>query len=108
MSTKENIRIFNADEETINVNLSYDGKNIYICNVYGALKGVKKKCWVIDSDGKVVNVISCDNILTQYFGDDKFMFGIRIGSSMATVVYLDKSKIESVNEWTAMDDSAYR
>ena len=110
ITTKENVKIFEADEETGSCLISYDGRYIYMNNLGWCItqkstlkKKLTQKCWVIDSDGSIINTINCDGILVFYFGDDAFLFAEKANnSSPADLAYINKKDIENAKDWTSL------
>jgi len=110
ITTKENIKIFEADEETGSCKLSYDGRYIYMDNIYWCRtqkatlqKKLPQKCWVIDSDGSNINTINCDGVFTVYYGDEDFMFANKTNNSAPeSLAYINKNDIENATDWTSL------
>ncbi len=102
--------IYTATDETGYCRMSYDGKYIYLDNNEWAwnknISYEQIKCFVLKTDGTVVNTIPCPNFLSIYYGDDKYMFANKPGDgAMNGLVYIDKSNIETVQEWTQISKS---
>jgi len=108
--TKEKFEIFEADEETGFCQVSYDGRYIYMNNFFWCntqkvtlKKKLTQKCWVIDSDGSIINTINCDGILTFYFGDAAFLFAEKMNdTSPSSLAYINKKDIENEKDWTSL------
>jgi len=108
ISTKETKKIFEANEDCMYGELSYDGRYLYIDNEFwiglqlGKIK-IQEKCWVVDANGTIINTIPCDDFLEMYFGDEKFLFGFKINNTGGnSMVFIDKKNIENVKEWSRL------
>lgn len=102
---KENVKLFEASEESGSMDLSFDGKYIYMYNgIWVRTIDREKKCWIVDINGNIINTISCEGFSRCYFGDSEFMFGDKIYTeeNKKRMVYIDKADIENVSEWTAI------
>lgn len=106
LSTKENTKIYNATDKSGFVELSFDGKYIYLNNTVWSDQNsttenkIEKVCWVLNDHGSIINTIPSDRNLRLYFGDDKYLFAQSKASTGKTnIVYINKSNIESAQEW---------
>lgn len=101
--------LYRAEQDTGTCRLSYDGKYLYMDNrdwAWDSNTSESIKCMVLQTDGTMVNTIPCPGYLLISYGDDKFMFAQRPGEgAMNGLVYIDKSEIESVKEWTRLSQT---
>lgn len=96
-----------ADKTYDMCSLSYDGKYIYMNNLYYQVDSYDrddrdKRCMVLNSSGEMVNEISCEDVRQLYFGDSRCMFAWV--DSTGNYAYIDKNNIETVNTWTLIDE----
>ena len=95
--------IYKSNKAVDMCNISYDGRYLYISNgkycdyLRKVLGNKEKKYIVIDTDGKVINEISCADSLEMLFGDDRYLFCMGMGEDQ--LMYIDKREIEKAEEW---------
>ena len=95
--------IYKSNKAVDMCNISYDGRYLYISNgkycdyLRKVLGNNEKKYIVIDTDGKVINEISCADSLEMLFGDDRYLFCMGMGEDQ--LMYMDKREIEKAEEW---------
>ena len=95
--------IYKSNKAVDMCNISYDGRYLYISNgkycdyLRKVLGNKEKKYIVIDTDGKVINEISCADSLEMLFGDDRYLFCMGMGEDQ--LMYMDKREIEKAEEW---------
>ena len=64
------------------------------------------KCIVMNPNGEIVNEIPCSGFLHIYYGDSEYMFALKPGEgAMNGLVYIEKSNIETIKEWTQISKS---
>ena len=91
--------IYKSNKAVDMCNISYDGRYLYISNgkycdyLRKVLGNKEKKYIVIDTDGKVINEISCADSLEMLFGDDRYLFCMGMGEDQ--LMYMDKREIEA-------------
>lgn len=95
--------ILKSDKTYDMCSLSYDGKYVYMDNIlyqvyYYSYDDRNKKCMVLNTSGEQINEISCDSVMTMYFGDSRCMFAWRDDNS-SEYMYIDKKNIENAGTW---------
>lgn len=109
IASKDTRKIMDADEQSQQLDLSFDGEYIYTSNNLwaGTLRSMglenKRECRVIDTEGNIINKIDCTLSIRMFFGDDKYIFmeNLETGKGLS-FVYIDKSNIESATKWTEL------
>lgn len=104
--------IYKANRNTALCQVSYDGKYIYLDNgrwyIFTRDNDLSAKIWVLDSDGKELNVIDNAGISPSYFGDSESLFseyGALLGNRVdldekdTGVRYILKSDITTAKNW---------
>ena len=94
--------IYAANDEIITCKMSYDGKYVYMYNtgmgsLTDGLLRVEQKCFVVDGDGKEINVITCDDVV--FFGDENYLFA----SNSFNIKVMSKENIEEESEWIILE-----
>ena len=110
ITTKENNKIFEAGEDTGICNIAYDGKNLYMNNIYWCVnqkvylkKILDSKCWIINTDGSFKNTIDCNGIFYIYYGDENFLIASKMNnSSPESLAYINMKDIENAKGWTPL------
>lgn len=110
INTMESSLIYQASKEMDMCQISYDGKYVYLNNMrWSTYKNTPRKnakCIVINPNGEIVNEIPCSGFLHIYYGDSEYMFALKPGEgAMNGLVYIDKSNIETIKEWTQISKS---
>ena len=112
INTKEQKLLVEADEKNQMPEISFDGQYIYMDNSAWASiskrmgKEVEKQCFVIDTNGNMIQQISGEKTQRIYFGDGNYLFAQtviqKISGGNSEYSYINKS-LPGEWEWKAME-----
>ena len=112
INTKEQKLLVEADEKNQMPEISFDGQYVYMDNSAWASiskrmgKEVEKQCFVIDTNGNMIQQISGEKTQRIYFGDGNYLFAKtviqKISGGNSEYSYINKS-LPGEWEWKAME-----
>lgn len=105
-------KIFDAELESQQCQVSYDGNYLYLNNekwmVYARINSKDDYIWVLDNEGKILNQIKTPGVYSSFFGDKKYLFFKTSKEKDSTINgysdigYIRKDELETVDTWTVI------